>query len=499
MRLPYLMDIPRFTDESNEALKALVIAHGRSLPLTNIDPYIGPLWNYLLAAAFMTTGPTLETPRIVAALLGILTVIPTYLLACSLGGTAVGLLAAAFLALAPAHIVVNSHIAWSNCTTPFFTTLALWLTHRCVTRAVPSGLAVAAIVWGLALQTHPVAFLLLPGAAAYVLWAQPRWLRTVWPWIALALTVAACSPLLYANLRSGFHGIEAGMRVQEEYAAGEALTFASYGRRLGDTLSLLADSLRGALSEFGALHGPFADPMALVYLALVAMGLAISWRRREWLPVLTIVGYCALLPVINARFASVVPKARYVAPLFPLCFAAISLWIVEMYRRVDRLLLVGAHEHQFARKLARLGILVGVVSLWVSPLVELSAYYRDDLDRGRTNADLYALIGAVNRARRTNDQIYVDRALTQTMTPGGGRLYEHLQFAASVYGWNRVPVTLPVSPDDPLLRKPGLLVVASSNSALAQATMPLTAAEEGTDSLAPEGVRARVFRLSGPR
>src|SRR3954447_24902195 len=154
VRLPYLWDIPRFTDESNEALKALVIAHGRIVPLTNIDPYIGPLWNYLLAGVFLATGPSLSTPRTVVAILGILTVVPTYLLGRSLGGHGVGALAAAFLALSPAHIVVNSHIGWSNCITPLLTTLALWLTHRAIIRTVPSGLAWAGIVWGLALQTH---------------------------------------------------------------------------------------------------------------------------------------------------------------------------------------------------------------------------------------------------------------------------------------------------------------------------------------------------------
>src|SRR3954469_839676 len=141
VRLPYLWDIPRFTDESNEALKALVVAHGRIVPLTNIDPYIGPLWNYLLAGVFLATGPSLSAPRTVVAILGILTVVPTYLLGRSLGGPGVGAFAAAFLALSPAHIVVNSHIGWSNCITPLLTTLALWLTHRAVTRNVPSGLA----------------------------------------------------------------------------------------------------------------------------------------------------------------------------------------------------------------------------------------------------------------------------------------------------------------------------------------------------------------------
>src|SRR6266508_3761564 len=50
VRWPYLWDIPRFTDETDEALLGLQIARGQTLRLTNQDPYIGALWNYLLAA-----------------------------------------------------------------------------------------------------------------------------------------------------------------------------------------------------------------------------------------------------------------------------------------------------------------------------------------------------------------------------------------------------------------------------------------------------------------
>ena len=70
-------------------------------------------------------GPSLLTPRLIMAIMGAVTVVPTYLLGRSLAGgsSLVGLLAALLLALSPIHIVVNSHIASSNCLTPLFTTL----------------------------------------------------------------------------------------------------------------------------------------------------------------------------------------------------------------------------------------------------------------------------------------------------------------------------------------------------------------------------------------
>lgn len=493
-RWPYLWDIPRFTDESNEALKALVVAHGRMLPLTNIDPYIGPLWNYLLAGVFLVTGPSLYTPRTVAAILGVLTVVPTYLLGRSVGGPAVGVLTAVFLGFSPAHIVVNSHIGWSNCITPLLTTLALWMTHRAVTADAPAGLAPAGVAWGLALQTHPVAFLFLPGVVVYVVWERPRWLKTVWPWVAAGLGCLACAPLVSANLRSGFGGIDAGLRVQEGYAAGETLGVVSYGRRISDMVSLLADSMSGTLGEFGALHGPFDAPFGLIFLALAALGLVTAWRHQERLPILMVVSYCVLLPVINARFGPVVPKARYVAPLLPLCYAAISLWIVRIDQDVARLKVAGSWLPGIPPVIARAGLVVGIVGLWVGPLLGLDAFYRQDVARGRTNADLYELIAAVNEARRPDDQILVDRALGQVYTPGGGRLYEHLQFAASVYGWNRVPITVPLSSGDTTVRRPALLILATQDLDLALSSFRL---QETGPSLSERAV-ARVYRVLGP-
>src|SRR5438045_2822040 len=101
VRSAYLWEIPRFTDEIVEESLAARSALGQSLPLTNIDPYIGAFWNYLLAAIFRFFGPNIYSPRVVVLILGALSVVPTYLLARSIGGHAVGLLAGTLLALAP--------------------------------------------------------------------------------------------------------------------------------------------------------------------------------------------------------------------------------------------------------------------------------------------------------------------------------------------------------------------------------------------------------------
>ena len=57
---------PRFTDETAEARIGIKIAAGEVFPLTNRDPYIGSLWNYVLAAGFAIGGASLFTPRTIS-------------------------------------------------------------------------------------------------------------------------------------------------------------------------------------------------------------------------------------------------------------------------------------------------------------------------------------------------------------------------------------------------------------------------------------------------
>jgi hypothetical protein len=134
------------------------------------------------------------------------------------------------------------------------------------------------------------------------------------------------------------------------------------------------------------------------------------------------------------------------------------------------------------------------VALLVSPVVSLRTYLRDDLARGRTNADLYAVIAEVNHTRRPGDQILIDRALIQAYTPGGGRVFEHLQFAAAVYGWEWRPITLPIAANDSRLRRASLLIVAEKDVGLAWGTIRLQATTDTPHASGP----ARVFRVLGP-
>src|SRR4051812_44597701 len=182
VRWPYLWLVPRFTDETLEVLHSLAIVRDGARPLTNYDSYYGALYNYVAALALLISGENPLAPRVVVLLAGIATVVTTYLLGSEIGRRVapggdgqivprlIGLLSAGLLATNGPHVVVNSHVAWSNCLTPLLTTLAFWALLRFGRNRTPSPstawlLPLAGLLLGLALQTHPLVVTLLPGAA----------------------------------------------------------------------------------------------------------------------------------------------------------------------------------------------------------------------------------------------------------------------------------------------------------------------------------------------
>jgi glucose/arabinose dehydrogenase/4-amino-4-deoxy-L-arabinose transferase-like glycosyltransferase len=476
IRLPYLWTIPRFTDETAEVELGLRVARGELLPLTNRDPYIGALWTYVLAGAFAVGGPSLLTPRLIMAIMGAVTVVPTYLLGRSLAGGSnlVGLLAALLLALSPMHIVVNSHIAWSNCLTPLFITLGLWLGHAAVSRDRPRLLVPAGLAFGLGLQTHPVGALVLPGVAVAVAVARPRWLLRRWVWIAVLAAMLGSLNLLLANVRGDVDSLAAGSAVQAQYTGGAVLTPVIYIERLRLTLWLLSDSLSGVLAESGQLVGPFAGSasarLGLSLLALALIGVASMARRWDVLLLCAIASYVLLLPAVSGRFEAAVPKARYITPLLPACFAVASVALLKVVAWVEGQpggalppasgtgRLAGLASRVIGL-LPRVGLGVTMAALLLNPLSSLSAYYAAAVQDGRTNDAFFQIVAGIESSRRPGDRVYVERGVLPSYTLGGGRWTSQLGLAARIYGWDLMALDVPRPDAQPVLGVAGPLVV----------------------------------------
>src|SRR5262245_7272222 len=126
LRLPNFQTVPPLTDEFKEVTRALDLYELGTPTWVAPASYIGPLFTYLLALVFRLVGVSLLVPRSVVLIFGALTVVLTFYLGKTLarGDWRVGAVAGLLLATNSHHILFNSHIAWSNDVTPFFTTLA---------------------------------------------------------------------------------------------------------------------------------------------------------------------------------------------------------------------------------------------------------------------------------------------------------------------------------------------------------------------------------------
>jgi 4-amino-4-deoxy-L-arabinose transferase-like glycosyltransferase len=431
LRLPYLWDVPRFTDETDEVLLGLQIARGQRLPLVNQEAYIGPFWNYLLAGVFLVTGPSLFVPRMVALVFGALTVVPSYLLARELAGRSVATLAALLLVASPAHIAVNSHIAWSHCITPLFTTIGFWL----LVRAVGSGrwLLPAGLAFGVAAQTHPTVVGLLPGALGYVLWKRPGLLRSPWLWFgAVAFAVATVNLIVY-NAANGWVGLTTALDLDEaELRGGSLVGSERYLYQLDQLAKTLPMALGGRLSEDLEPFTTLLHPSILVFVALTATGLVLLVRRGEPLAALLLIPLIILMPAIHGRLAPAVPKLRYLAPLLPLCYTACALAAVELARWGLRAM----ERRPGLGELVRPVVYASLALLVVGPLILLAEYYVAAERAGRTNAVTFETAAVLQAAHQPGDVVLIDSALRDEYTLSGGREIKYLRLIASIPGWS---------------------------------------------------------------
>ena len=490
VRWPYLWTIPRFTDETLEVLHSLAIVRDGTRPLTNYDSYYGALYNYLVAAGLWLGGESPFAPRAVVLAAGALTVAATYALgrelAIQLLGSATcrgvaprlsGSLAALMLATNGQHVVVNSHIAWSNCLTPLATALALWALLQATRRRdagavddsptdgreplhvhdtirmtgespatpqsvrdVPPGassvlrpnprrdrwagaaLALAGLALGAALQTHPLVATLLPGVVLGVFWRRFTLLRTPWPYLAAVLFLVGYANVLAFNVGTGFESLRSAQRMSAEYAQDQQATV-GYLPTAGSMALMLARTLGGAVDQRAAPADYLADPLVLAVGALAGTGLVwLAWRGQP-LPLLVVASMLLLLPAVNSKFRTLL-TSRYLMPLAPLLFACAAAALVGLVIRARTALATTGRAHLV---LPLAGALV--LGLVLGPLLPLARYYDRALARSDTNERILRLTAEIQAARQPGELVLVDEAIGAELPDTGVtelRGFEHL-------------------------------------------------------------------------
>ena len=424
VRLPYLQLIPQLTDETGDVLWALDIYKGRHLPLTQNDPYNGPVLGYLLAAAFWLFGVHVALPRLMMLLLGSLTVVLTYALArllvppSNIQSLTSGLIAAGLMTTALVPVVINSHIAWSNCSTPFFVTLALLALAVADRRQSGPWLALAGLLVGVAVQTHPSALVIVPGLVVWFLMGSDRraWLRTPWPYLALLLALLAYSNILWYNLQTGFGSVADAQK--RTYALTMDISPGEYARNLRKLLPSVVRMVSSAYPKESQMAARLELPTLLIYGALLVAGLVRDARQGSGLA-LAILGSTALLMPIFNKFYGPALMSRYIATLLPLCSVAMG-GLLAGWLSISR-----ARWH-----LALLSLL-----LITYPALVLQDHYTQESAKGGTNAVILRLADVLHQAQEVDGApIYLDRGLRERPLRAGGHVLKGLDYLLTLMG-----------------------------------------------------------------
>jgi 4-amino-4-deoxy-L-arabinose transferase-like glycosyltransferase len=301
-----------------------------------------------MAASLRVAGPSVYLPRSFSFIFGLGAVVATFALGALLANpdrravaaTIAGLMAAGSFTSA----VVSSRVAWSNSTTPFWTTvaaLALVLAVRrpeSVARWLAAGLAA-----GLALNTHPSVAAVLAGLAAWLVLEPARrgLLRTPGPWLALTACIAAYLPVIVYNLAGPADTLAQAAEsrnVETELGPG------SYAANVLGLVGQLGRSLAGG---FDAAEQPIWGAWPLV-IALLALSLTIAAARvhvpdipGRRLPLVLCIAAVLMLPAVNQNWSGFL-EARYLALLAPLIGAAAGVLVTAGGTRMARLAAVGA-------------------------------------------------------------------------------------------------------------------------------------------------------------
>lgn len=446
IRLPYLWAIPQLTDETMDSLRSFAIYQGRALPLTNVAPYVGALYNYVEAAAFWLTGPSVYTPRLLVWLLGALAVGATYWMAREMLGRPAACLAAALLATSGVHVGGNSHVAWSQCTTPLLLAVALGFLHRAVRRRRGPSLLAAGFALGLALQTHPTVLAFLPGAAAYLLWSGRSLFRTRWPYLAFALFLLGYGNMLWYNATTNLQSLRSAQSRDVAYARDgtdqEDVVRDAYLAQQGRIAMTLLRLPAGAL-DARAPSEYLRDPTVPAYAALTVGGIALLALAGNPLPAFLLLSALLLFPFVNAEHELLPRQGRYLAPLLPLLFTALAAAALRLWQPAERLL---SRRHAGPSARAIPGLLAAG-ALVLLPLLPLGRYYAESVRTGQTNDRFFALLAEVEASRSNDEFVLLDYALAGEKLGGGGTALRTLQFMLTVRG----------IPHDDLTLEPGRL------------------------------------------
>ncbi|MFN8500009.1 MAG: glycosyltransferase family 39 protein [Anaerolineae bacterium] len=407
IRWPYLQQIPRFNDEVTIWRTVLGVVNGGARPLVFEDTgYNGPLVIYLLALARLISS-ALEMPRILTVLLGSAAVVAVYLFGRALYGRLAGVIGAALFGVTLTPVVTYSHVLHMGVLAIVLQVLGWWAAVRAGSSGRAAWLIAAAALTGLAVQTHPLCAVFVPGLVIW-LWRQSKGRRLLWSrWGVLALLTLflAYTPVILYHLPALLGGSRSRVVGASSNVAGE------WGAVPYPTgIVNLALSFVDVLSS--ARHGPgfpwLADGFALL-VAAAAVASLIYTARRQSLPLWLVGSALVCMPLLVREYNNTL-LGRYSGLALPAIQVAIG-------GAVAMLLLGSAGRRGWWPTAGRAAVAVLVVVMLAGLTMRLAGYYAVEQAAGRTNDEFFAVVADVEQQ---GQPVVLDSAIKRTSGEGTG-------------------------------------------------------------------------------
>jgi hypothetical protein len=492
VRLPYLTLIPQITDEGSEVRMAIEVYRGELLPITGLGVFIGPLHQYLLALLFHIFGLNIYLPRLYVMVLGASTVVLTYWLTREMTGRTAGLVAASLMVTSPAHILINSHIAISNCTTPFFASLMLLVLYVAVQRNSGPLLVLSGVLAALSLQSHVTVLPMFPGVVVWFLWRRDllKWLRSPWLYLAIVFTLLFYSNIIWFNAHGRLHSLAAAQR-RPQFV--DNLSRSLYLLNLQNFFLILLSMISGALKGPEPIWN-FEFFAFVTYGFLLLVSVFYALKKGKGLPVAVLLSAALITPYFSKLHRPPF-EDRYIAYLLPLCSVLVGALLAGMVTRAAQgqsvgaslLSLKGAIPHSspsrwrvWLKGAPVFAAITVCLVLAVYPLGPLFAYYQADVENGSTNQLLLDIVMELRQMRGSDVPIYLDhelkhirhtfgyiasKSLAYLLTLDGTHFKvikvsetETSPVVTSKYGWWDYPSQV-IRPSDPQLPSEAMLVL----------------------------------------
>ncbi|HEX3046841.1 MAG TPA: glycosyltransferase family 39 protein, partial [Bacillota bacterium] len=404
IRIPWLWEVPRYIDELREVNLAYLIYLKEAFPLHNFAREIGAMHNYILAGIFSVFGPNPLWPRLYVAVTSAATVVLIYYLGKKLYNRWTGLIAAGLLLTNGMHILVT-HMAWANCTTPFFFTLALFGTV--ITEQEKSGkwLIFSALLWAMALQTHSSVLVYLIMAVIYLLrpgFRQETGIQARYYYAAVGVFLLSYANMIVYNLISGFDSIQSILG--KHYTLEQHPGILSFGNNF---FNMFTELIRSVSSTYYS-HPGFWDylryPQFIIALCLLGLGIYRTIKMKKSLPVWMITGGFLMIPWINHRYNFYI-VTRYIMPII------ICAILLVAYATADILKTICSKAKHHSRVIIPATVAFGIIMVlqWIPFRQYCSGVTHTDFSN---RISLEVLQTVKTYARQSKTIIWLDKELT---------------------------------------------------------------------------------------